>query len=89
MPVLAPFISLFYRMIWLVVVKPDAPDSYEDRVHLVLAEQGHARAQYELGGLYNMGKGVEQDYEQAAKWYRRAALQNDADAQCSLGNMYY
>ena len=38
-----------------------------------LAEQGHAKAQFNLGVMYKKGMGVAQDYSQAAKWYRRAA----------------
>ena len=53
-----------------------------------LAEQGHAPAQLELGGLYFMGKGVPQDYAEAVKWYRKAAEQGNILAQDMLGLMY-
>jgi TPR repeat protein len=33
------------------------------------AEQGAAKAQNNLGGMYGNGKGVPQDYVQAHKWY--------------------
>jgi uncharacterized caspase-like protein len=33
--------------------------------------------------------GVPQDYAEAAKWYRKAADQGDAEAQCILGASYY
>ena len=52
------------------------------------AENGDAAAQYTLGGLYDMGLSVEQDYKEAAKWYRKAAKQGYADAQYSLGLRY-
>eukprot|EP00729_Bicosta_minor_P033110 gene33110-biopygen3951 len=45
-------------------------------------------AQYSLGYAYNNGKGVEQDYVESAKWYRKAADTGYADAQHNLGNMY-
>lgn len=32
------------------------------------AEQGYAIAQDSLGGMYDFGKGVPQDYGEAAKW---------------------
>ena len=35
------------------------------------------------------GKGVEQDYAEAVKWYRLAAEQGTADAQNNLGYAYY
>ena len=54
-----------------------------------LAEQGDARAQYNLGQMYRQGLGVPQDYKTAVKWYRLAAEQGDADAQYNLGFMYH
>ena len=48
------------------------------------AEQGFAAAQSNLGDMFNKGWGVPQDDAEAAKWYRRAAVQGDADAQYSL-----
>ena len=38
-----------------------------------LAEQGHAEAQYKLGVLYINGQGVTEDYEEAVKWFHKAA----------------
>ncbi len=38
-----------------------------------LAEQGHARAQYNLGVAYHQGKGVPQDYVLAHMWSNLAA----------------
>ena len=52
------------------------------------AEQGYAIAQFNLGIMYELGKGVKQDYEEAVKWYRLAAEQGHAAAQNSLGYMY-
>lgn len=54
----------------------------------VLAAQGRALAQYNLGVFYYEGKGVTQDYRQAVKWYRLAAEQGLAAAQHNLGVMY-
>lgn len=50
-----------------------------------LAEQGQARAQYNLGYMYASGMGVPQDDEEAARWYRLAAEQGYARAQDTLG----
>ena len=41
-----------------------------------------------LGWMYANGEGVEQDKEEAVKWYRKAAEQGNADAQNTLGVMY-
>ncbi|MBR0097489.1 MAG: SEL1-like repeat protein, partial [Synergistaceae bacterium] len=45
---------------------------------------GHAEAQYNLGNMYINGRGVQQDYQQALYWYRKAAEQGDAGAQNNL-----
>jgi TPR repeat protein len=53
-----------------------------------LAEQGDAKAQLNLGFMYEKGQGVVQDYAESVKWYRKAAEQGRADAQTNLGFMY-
>ena len=53
-----------------------------------LAEQGHARAQYYLGLMYDHSHGVTKDYKEAAKWYRKSAEQGNLSAQFNLGEMY-
>ncbi|WP_275113977.1 tetratricopeptide repeat protein [Psychromonas antarctica] len=55
---------------------------------LKIAKQGDAEAQYNQGLIYFNGKGVPQDYKQAAMWYRKAAEQGHAQAQYDLGSMY-
>ena len=54
-----------------------------------MAEAGNAFAQYNLGSMYDNGRGVAQDYAAAASWYRKAADQGNAFAQSNLGVMYY
>ena len=56
---------------------------------LTEAEQGNAEAQKSLGFFYCIGAGVPLDYEQAAKWFRKAAEQGNAQAQFYLGLSYY
>ena len=46
----------------------------------VAAEQGDASAQFNLGLMYEYGRGVPQNYSEAVKWYRLAAEQGDASA---------
>ena len=41
------------------------------------------------GFRYATGQGVPQDRAEAARWYRKAAEQGDADAQFNLGLMYH
>ena len=57
------------------------------RLRLV-AEQGDAIGQNELGFMYQAGRGVARDDAEAVRWYRRAAEQGDASGQNSLGFMY-
>lgn len=52
------------------------------------AEQGDANAQLVLGTVHADGRGVPQDYGEAARWYRLAADQGNASAQASLGVLY-
>ena len=54
----------------------------------LLAEQGDAIAQSNLGYMYYGGRGVPQSYIEAITWYRLAAEQGFAHAQFNLGVMY-
>lgn len=49
-----------------------------------IAERGNAWAQVYLGEMYEDGKGVPQDYQQAKMWYQKAAEQGDPSAQRRL-----
>ncbi len=53
-----------------------------------LAEQGLAEAQSNFGVMYDTGRGVPQDDDEAAKWYRKGAEQNLPGAQENLGVFY-
>ena len=72
-----------------------SPEQNEIRNHeidkiLELANEGDACAQYNLGLMYEYGRGVEfyEEAEEAVEWYQKAAEQGLADAQCDLGVMY-
>lgn len=54
----------------------------------LLANQGNADDQYLLGLTYFEGEDVRQDYDEAFKWFTKAANQGNADAQNRLGNIY-
>src|SRR5689334_15696238 len=60
----------------------------EFRILRPLADQGNARAQFNIALMYARGLGTPQDYAEAVKWYRKAADQGDADAQYYLGFSY-
>ena len=53
------------------------------------AEQGDVGSQISLGSHYERGDGVEKDYVQAVKWFRKAAEQGDPTAQRCLGDCYH
>ena len=53
-----------------------------------MAEQGQAAAQYNLGIMYEYGRGVRQNDVEAARWYRKASVQGVSVAQYKLGIMY-
>ncbi len=53
-----------------------------------LAEDGNAKAQYDLGNAYYFGNGVEKDINKSTIWLRRAADQGYPAAQSELGVSY-
>ena len=66
------------------------PQDYAETVRWLrrAAEQGEARAQFNLGHMFHNGEGVAQDYAEAVRWFRRAAGQGHAMAQFNLGVMF-
>jgi TPR repeat protein len=52
------------------------------------ARKGDAAAQLKLGEMFDLGEGVPQDYEEAAKWYRLSAEQGNPVARFALAEMY-
>ena len=53
------------------------------------AEAGDSSAAFELGHAYDTGRGVRQNFQQAAFWYRKGADGGNAAAQRSLGVLYW
>ncbi len=55
-----------------------------------LAADGHAEANYYLGGMCWEGQGLlKKDFKEAAKYYERAAEKGHAMAQYTMSRMYY
>ncbi len=53
------------------------------------ADQGNLAVRVTLGNLYNQGvDGLDRDYGQAAKWFRKAAVEGEPTAQYLLGTLY-
>jgi Sel1 repeat len=44
------------------------------------AEDGNAEAQFEVGQMYHLGRGLKKDPVEAALWYRKAAEQGHEEA---------
>ena len=53
------------------------------------AEAGEPLAQTKTADNYATGRGVPVNFQEAVKWYRKAAEQNEPRAQYNLGYMYY
>ena len=56
---------------------------------LEVAKKGDAKSQVDLAKAYLSGLGVQQNFVEAAKWYRKAANQGNAESQGELAYMYY
>ncbi|HUS97695.1 MAG TPA: hypothetical protein VMX97_13230, partial [Hyphomicrobiaceae bacterium] len=54
----------------------------------IAAANGEPSAEFEVGARFAEGKGVQQDFEQAVKWYTRAATRSFALAQYRLATLY-
>ena len=53
------------------------------------AQLGHPIAQYNLAMMYDNGKSVTIDHQQAVYWYKKSAEQEFSTAQYRLGEMYF
>jgi hypothetical protein len=71
-------------------VDAHARGNYAKALRLIplLANDGDATAQFNLGLMYVTGQGVQQDNAAAALWFRKAAEQGYALAQSNLGTLY-
>ncbi len=52
------------------------------------AVDGDMQSQFELGRIYDEGKGIPRNSKEAAYWYRRAARNGHADALLALGKAF-
>jgi Sel1 repeat len=53
------------------------------------AEQGDAKAEYNLGIIYGRGQGVPPDQSESTKWIRKSAQKGYAAAQFDIGLWYF
>lgn len=54
----------------------------------LLAKQGNAKAQYDLGMEYIKGQNIQQSYQNAREWFEKSAVQGYPRAFGFLGTMY-
>jgi TPR repeat protein len=55
---------------------------------IIKAQAGDANSQFSLGFMYYLGRNVQQDYNEAAKWFTKSSAGGNAKAQYELGQMY-
>lgn len=58
------------------------------KYYKVAAEQGNIHILNYIGFLYEHGRVVKQDYQEAIKWYQEAAEKGNANAQINIGRLY-
>nr|WP_216856751.1 tetratricopeptide repeat protein [Acidisoma sp. S159] len=56
--------------------------------YMAASRHGVLLANYEIGGLYENGRGVKKDYKKAFAWYQKAASQGDANSEFKVGDFY-
>lgn len=75
-------------MLLLVTTAAAQPLDSDQFAMQARADRGDAAAQFHMAVAHLLGRGVAQDFPEAARYYRLAAEQGDAFAQHSLGIMY-
>jgi len=58
------------------------------QTQLELAQNGNVKAMYEVGRIYERGRGTGKSFEEAAIWYQKAADSGSHTAKARLGKMY-
>jgi hypothetical protein len=94
-------IVILLTLVWMLPMQAEAATMHQgtaaysrgdyvraSSIFISLAERGDAAAQAFLGFLFETGRGVPQNYSEAAMWYRRSAEQGNGAAQYSLGLLY-
>ncbi len=74
--------------LWLEAAKKQAGSLNNSFQWTRSSDENQRNAQYAIAVLYWLGKGVDQDYEQAAKWLKRAISSGHIKAQLKLGFLY-
>src|SRR5579884_3879990 len=74
------------QSVCLAELKPITEREFEKLLRK--AENGSLSAQAEVARAYALGRTGNVNYEEAARWYRKAADQGDPDSQTNLAVLY-
>ena len=66
----------------------DYENAYNTMISIAKTDEKNALAQYYLGMMYLKGQGVEKNYEEAGKWFRKGAENRLPQAQYRLAELY-
>jgi len=92
-----------YIMLWIACytilfsgIYEDASRAYDKKdfsmalsLYTQSAEQGHKDAQFQLGKMYEEGKGIDADSDQAILWYQKAVQSGHKLAEHNLNKLYF
>jgi TPR repeat protein len=81
-------VALVCGLLPVIGQAPAPSTSAKDAALLAKANSGDAAAQVAVGECYADSKGVQRDYAQAAKWYRKAADKGDIRGELHLAGLY-
>jgi|GEM_PF-2956873 len=83
--------SKYYVLAWTIIGARDTPYyPLAFRLNTQAYDLGHPEGASNLGYMYEFGMGVQQDFQKAAKWYRKAiemGQPHSAQAELRLGNL--
>ncbi|MGB5275794.1 MAG: tetratricopeptide repeat protein [Gammaproteobacteria bacterium] len=79
-------VAILIAVVFLTEISAARADMVFD-FQMKLAQKGNAEAQFKVGEMYEAGRGVEKDMEQAMSWVTRAAEQGNKAANYKL--LYY
>lgn len=72
----------------IVVERPQTDIDDEFPIFFQASQAKNIRAYSKLATLYYIGKGVDRDFDEALKWYKKGALAGSAASQLSVGDFY-
>ncbi|MDP1724670.1 MAG: tetratricopeptide repeat protein [Alphaproteobacteria bacterium] len=74
-----------------LLIEFDMKDELKEHYEIILekAQSNNSYAQYILGLMYEFGKGVDKNYEEAFNWFEKAANQEYAFAQYRFGRIHH